>query len=66
MELACNTLFQNGLSDYSGGCDHGVGDFHADPLFCDTTSFAISSDSPCAPAQAGACGGIGAPLVGCP
>ncbi len=63
--LSCNALFDNVTADYSPECTPGAGDFHADPLFCDATSYAIRSDSPCAAANAGACGLIGAVDVGC-
>jgi len=62
--LSCNAFFANGI-DYSDGCTPGDTDFHADPLFCDRASFAISAASPCAAQNAGECGQIGAVGVGC-
>lgn len=62
--LSCNAFFANGI-DYSTECVPGGSDFHADPLFCDRTSYAISAASPCAAENAGDCGLIGAAGVGC-
>ena len=67
--LACNAFFDNG-SPSSGGdrsdlCVPGDGDFHADPLFCNRQTLALDASSPCAAANAGECGQIGAVGVGC-
>ncbi|MFN0149113.1 MAG: right-handed parallel beta-helix repeat-containing protein [bacterium] len=62
--LSCNAFFANG-TDYSTECAPGASDFHADPLFCERATFSISSGSPCAAANAGDCGQIGAGGVGC-
>ncbi len=62
--LSCNAFFENAADDYSG-CTPGDTDFNDDPLFCDRTSYAISAGSPCAAANAGECGQIGAVGVGC-
>jgi hypothetical protein len=58
--LGCNVLFDNVNADYSPECTPGASDQHADPRFCDTTTFTLFSDSPCTAANAGACGPIGA------
>lgn len=66
VSLACNVLFANGAADYSPGCVAGADDQHADPLFCDPVAFTLLAGSPCAPANAGACQGIGAVETVCP
>ncbi len=63
--LSCNALFDNVTADYSPECVPGPSDFHADPIFCDAITYAIASNSPCAPERSGACGLIGAVAVGC-
>jgi hypothetical protein len=64
--LDCNVLFDNFTSDYSIDCVPGASDQHADPLFCETTDYTLMAGSPCAEANAGACGGIGAVQEICP
>ena len=60
----CNDIFG---SAPVGGCTEPVTDLHLDPLFCDAAHnvFTIMSISPCAPANSGACGQIGAYLPAC-
>ena len=62
--LSCNAFFDNGI-DYSDVCVPGDGDIHADPLFCNPQTLALAANSPCAAANAGDCGQIGAVGVGC-
>jgi parallel beta-helix repeat protein len=62
--LSCNAYFMNG-TDNSTECVPGDGDFNADPLFCDEQTLALAENSPCAAANAGECGQIGAVGVGC-
>lgn len=62
--LSCNAFFDNG-ADYSVTCVPGDGDIHADPLFCNPQTLALAANSPCAAANAGDCGQIGAVGVGC-
>jgi parallel beta helix pectate lyase-like protein len=49
------------------GCAEPANDFHLDPLFCDPAHdiYTILSISPCAPANSGGCGQIGAYLPAC-
>jgi hypothetical protein len=61
----CNVFFANGVSDYSVECIPGAGDRSVDPLFCDPATFTLQAGSPCAPANAGACQGIGAVQTVC-
>jgi hypothetical protein len=68
--IACSDLHGNAGGDWVGciASQNGVnGNFSASPLFCDPASgdFQIRSDSPCAPANSGGCGLIGALDVGC-
>jgi Right handed beta helix region len=68
--LSCNAFFDNGPegspdNDHSDICVPGDGDFHADPLFCNPQTLALAANSPCAAANAGDCGQIGAVGVGC-
>lgn len=63
--LDCNVLYQNGVSDYSPECVPGSADQHADPMFCDPETFTLLPGSPCAPANAGSCQGIGAVTTVC-
>lgn len=62
--LSCNDVFSNANAQYSGVADPtGTdGNISADPLFCDVVAYnySIANNSPCAPAQTGACGLIGA------
>jgi hypothetical protein len=65
----CNAFYSNGIDstwDLSDEClPPDSGSFHADPLFCDVISYALSPNSPCTADSAGACGQIGAVGVGC-
>jgi hypothetical protein len=63
--LGCNVLFDNGVSDYSVECIPGPDDRSVDPMFCDPAAFTLMPDSPCAPANAGSCQGIGAVTTVC-
>jgi len=62
--LSCNDTFGNAGADYSGVPDPtGTnGNISLDPLFCNATAgpFGISTNSPCAVANSGGCGLIGA------
>lgn len=58
--LSCNALFASGNDDYSPECPGDSTDVRSDPLFCDLTSYGVMPNSPCAAANAGACGRIGA------
>lgn len=63
--LRCCDLHNNAGGDWVGciAAQLGVdGNLAADPQFCDPGSgdFRIAAASPCAPAQSGACGLIGA------
>ncbi len=67
--LSCNNVFGNANLNYSGIADQtGTnGNISLDPLFCDVaeSDYRIQLGSPCAPAQSGACGLIGALEPGC-
>ncbi len=62
--LSCNDTFGNAGADYSGVPDPtGTnGNISLDPLFCNATAgpYGISTSSPCASANSGGCGLIGA------
>ena len=67
--LSCNDTFGNEVADYSGvpdptGTD---GNISLDPLFCSsgTGHFNLTEESPCAAANSGGCGLIGALTSGC-
>lgn len=67
--LSCNDTFGNVGADYSGvpdptGTD---GNISLDPLFCNsgTGQFNVTDESPCAAANSGGCGLIGALSSGC-
>jgi hypothetical protein len=70
--LSCSDLFGNAGGDWTGciASQAGTaGNLSADPLFCDRTgrNFYLAAASPCAPAQSGTCGLIGAlPATSCP
>jgi len=63
--LSCSDLFGNEGGDWTG-CIAGqagtAGNLAADPLFCNRPAYDyhLAAASPCAPAQSGACGLIGA------
>ncbi len=67
--LSCNDVFGNVGSDYSGQPDPTGTDANisADPLFCNSEAgnFKLTSESPCAAANSGGCGLIGALTSGC-
>ncbi len=67
--LSCNNVFGNDNADYSGQADPTgtSGNISADPLFCNigTANFGIGTASPCAAANSGGCGIIGAFAAGC-
>lgn len=67
--LQCNDAFGNSTADYDTTLCPGLttSNIALDPLFCGalTGDFSLASESPCAPAQAGACGLIGARPVSC-
>ena len=64
--VACSDIYGNRGGDSLFGIDKG-GNFSADPLFCNAPigDLTISEESPCAPANSGGCGLIGAHPVGC-
>jgi hypothetical protein len=70
--FSCNLVFGNTLGDEISGVDGG-GNLRLDPQFCAvdpaaSMSFALQSDSPCAPGNhpdGASCGLIGAAPVGC-
>jgi hypothetical protein len=70
--LGCSDLFGNMGGDWTGCISDQAavrGNLAADPLFCNRPAhdYHLYADSRCAPAQAGACGLIGAlPTSGCP
>jgi hypothetical protein len=69
-ELSCCDLYRNRGGDWVGAIEAQRdlnGNLGADPLFCNRwlSSFTIGFDSPCAAAQSGDCGPIGAFGVGC-
>ena len=69
-DLSCCDVYGNQGGDWTG-CIAGQlgtdGNIAADPLFCDLPggNLTLCADSPCAPAQSGACELIGALDVGC-
>jgi nitrous oxidase accessory protein NosD len=67
--LQCNNAFGNAVADYDTSACAGLtaSNIALDPLFCgaETSDFTLASESPCAPANAGACGLIGALPVSC-
>jgi len=63
-DSGCNDIFGSvPVSD----CTEPATDLHLDPMFCDAAHnvFTIMSISPCAPANSGGCGQIGAYLPAC-
>jgi hypothetical protein len=70
VNLLCCDLHANAEGDWVGcvaGQDAGNGNIALDPIFCDPEAgdVTLRSDSPCAPANSGGCGGIGAGPVAC-
>jgi len=75
--IACTAQGQlsndSGCNDIYGSpfpvldCTEPANDFHLDPIFCDAAHdvYTIMSISPCAPANSGGCGQIGAYLPAC-
>jgi hypothetical protein len=63
--LECNDVFASVSADWFG-CDPGAGDISEDPLFCDDGTYRLQPESPCAAANAGACGSMGAVDEACP
>lgn len=65
-DAGCNDVFLSGSAPYLN-CVEPESDFHVDPLFCDARNgdFTVQSISPCAPANSGGCGQVGALLPGC-
>jgi len=68
--LLCCDLHANEEGDWTGclaGQGAGNGNLALDPLFCDPEAgdLTLRSDSPCAPANSGSCGRIGAETVAC-
>jgi hypothetical protein len=68
--LICCDLYGNEGGNWIGciADQYGVnGNMSEDPLFCDPDNedFTLREDSPCAPANSGGCGLIGAVPVGC-
>lgn len=68
--LECSDVFGNAGGDWVGciaGQETSAGNLHADPLFCDRAAgdVGLRGNSPCAPAQAGSCGLVGAVPVQC-
>lgn len=65
--LSCNDVFGNSGSNYSGVADPtGTnGNVSVDPAFCDAGAgdYRVAAASPCAPANSGGCGLIGALAV---
>jgi hypothetical protein len=63
----CNDVWENTVIDYEGPCGQHPTDFALDPEFCctDASCFTLQTDSPCAPANSGGCGQVGARPVGC-
>jgi hypothetical protein len=57
---SCNALFNNVNGNFNAGACAGSTDIHADPMFCDLTTYTLLPGSPCAQANAGACGQMGA------
>jgi hypothetical protein len=64
---SCNNSFDNPGGDWVGVHWDTLGNFSADPLFCDTASgdFAIAWESPCAPPNNSCNALIGALDIGC-
>ena len=64
--LHCNDVWNNSRGNYYS-CTPGAGDFSADPLFCDPGlgDYHINLNSPCAPANTGGCGLVGAFGIAC-
>lgn len=67
--FACSDVWGNGLI-FGALCTTPTGDgnFSLNPAFCDSAAgnYALGASSPCAPANSGGCGLIGAFSVGCP
>ena len=67
--ISCNDVFGNANADYTGIADPtGTnGNISLDPLFCNSGSgnFSLTTESPCASANSGGCGLIGALTDGC-
>ena len=65
LSVSCSDFFGNEGGDWTGcvaGMESTNGNISADPLFCDIAAGDVSlqADSPCAPANSGECGLIGA------
>jgi len=69
VSYSCNNSWGNSGHDYPESCDPTgtAGNISANPCFCDRANgdYSIASESPCAPANSGGCGLIGALDVGC-
>jgi hypothetical protein len=68
--LYCNDVFGNTWEDYGGICGDSTGyngNISEDPVFCspDSLNLTLGEASPCAAANSGGCGRIGALGVGC-
>lgn len=67
-EVSCNDSWGNLGGDYAfAAVSDTSGNISEDPLFCDPEAgdYTLASESPCAPANSGGCGRIGALDVGC-
>jgi hypothetical protein len=70
LTVTCTNMFGNAAGDWVG-CIAGMegldGNLSADPLFCSMAGedYRLHAESPCAPANSGECGLIGALDVGC-
>ncbi|MFN8179070.1 MAG: right-handed parallel beta-helix repeat-containing protein [bacterium] len=70
LDVTCTDIFGNYGGDWTecvAGMNGTSGNLSADPLFCTSASreCSLESNSPCAPANSGECGLIGAVDVGC-
>jgi len=67
--ITCNDAFESAVANYDTSLCAGqtASNFALDPLFCAPASgdYTLASESPCAPAQSGGCGLIGALPVNC-
>lgn len=67
--LSCNNVFGNDSANYGGVADPtgSDGNISLDPMFCNVEDgdYRVSTDSPCAPANSGGCGLIGALEASC-